>query len=371
MPRRRIGWPQIQDIEGKLAQFKRRNAGRLPDSSVVNMQLAERTGSELMRIEREISTLQDARIALEAQMPVVRAQTSARDHHRRRTRPVTDGTTAHAASAIRKRVRSVRRRSPRYPPDAAGNRRAQRRDGTSDKEATRGQLKKLEAELAALRERYSEDHPDIQRLKRSIAALKASGVKQTTCTSGRKSPAIDSARRPDNPAYIALTTQIEGVKRELNQLAVLRDDLRAQQRTYDARLMQIPEIEREYHDLTRDYENAQTRYREVKAKQMQAEVSQELEKDRKAERFSLGEPAHLPERPVSPNRPAIVLIGVIAALGGGFGLAWLREAFDTSVKGPLELARIATGPDPDCHPLHRDALGASGQAAPDLDGWSA
>ena len=54
------------------------------------------------------------------------------------------------------------------------------------------------------------------------------------------------------------------------------------QRTYDSRLLQIPEIEREYRDLTRDYENAQTRYREVKAKQMQAEVSQELEKDRKA-----------------------------------------------------------------------------------------
>ena len=36
---------------------------------------------------------------------------------------------------------------------------------------------------------------------------------------------------------------------------------------------------------------------------MQAEVAQELEKDRKAERFSLGEPANLPEKPISPNRP--------------------------------------------------------------------
>ena len=61
------------------------------------------------------------------------------------------------------------------------------------------------------------------------------------------------------------------------------------QRTYDARLLQIPDVEREYSELTRDYGNAQTRYREIKAKQMQAEGAVELEKDSKAERFSLGD----------------------------------------------------------------------------------
>jgi uncharacterized protein involved in exopolysaccharide biosynthesis len=217
--------------------------------------------------------------------------------------------------------------------------------GASGKEADTADMKKLEAELVALRERYSEDHPDIQRIKRSLAALKASAIKQAAAPGmADKRAGPDPVQRPDNPAYIALTTQIEGAKRELSQLSALRDDLRAQQRTYDSRLLQIPEIEREYHNLTRDYENARTRYREVKAKQMQAEVSQELEKDRKAERFSLGEPASLPERPFSPNRPAIALIGLIAALGSGLGLAGLRDAFDASVKGPLELARIATVP---------------------------
>ena len=62
---------QIQDIEAKLAQFKRRNAGRLPESSGVNMQLAERTGSELLRIEREMSALQERKLALEAQLPII------------------------------------------------------------------------------------------------------------------------------------------------------------------------------------------------------------------------------------------------------------------------------------------------------------
>ena len=112
-----------------------------------------------------------------------------------------------------------------------------------------------------------------------------------------------------------------------------------------ARLLQIPEIEREYRDLTRDYENAQTRYREVKAKQMQAEVAQELEKDRKAERFSLGEPANLPERPVSPNRLAHRADRPRRLAGQRrSALPGCAILLDPAVKGPLELARIARVP---------------------------
>src|SRR5262249_58706286 len=140
--------------------------------------------------------------------------------------------------------------------------------------------------------------------------------KQNTKHSG-----VAANQGPDNPAYIALASQLENTKRDLLNLSALKEDLRAKQRAYDARLLQIPEIEREYRDLTRDYDNAQTRYRDVRAKQMQAEVAVELEKDRKGERFTLSEQANLPEKPFSPDRPRIMLIGLVASLGGGLGLA--------------------------------------------------
>ena len=206
-----------------------------------------------------------------------------------------------------------------------------------------GNLKELEAELVKLKERYADDHPDVQRLKRSIASLKASDA-TTRVGVARNRPVPDTLQRPDNPVYVALFSQLENTRRELANLAALKEDLRAKQRTYDSRLLQIPEIEREYQDLTRDYDNAQTRYREVRAKQMQAEVAQALEKDRKAERFALSEPATLPERPASPNRLRIALIGLVASLGGEVGLAWLRDLLSPSVKGPYELARIARAP---------------------------
>jgi uncharacterized protein involved in exopolysaccharide biosynthesis len=336
---------QIQAIESKLAEFKRRNVGRMPDSSAVNVQLAERTESELQRVERDMSMLQDRKLSLEAQLALIK-----------HTAPPVTNAVQNRNLTPEERLRALQAQyvsiSAVYGPDHPDVRRLQREiaalkaeTGASGKGDTAEQRKKLEADLAALKERYGDDHPDVQRIQRSIAALEASEVKATTAPRvGDTRPVVDPRQMPDNPAYVLLATQLEGTQRELAHLSSVRDDLRAKQRNYDARLLQIPEVEREYSELTRDYANAQTQYREIKTKQMQAEGAVELEKELKAERFSLGEPANLPQRPLRPNRPAIALVGLVASLGSGLGLALVREAFDSSVKGPLELRRIASVP---------------------------
>jgi succinoglycan biosynthesis transport protein ExoP len=333
---------QIQEIEANLATFKRRNAGRLPDSAPVNMQLADRMQSELLRVEREISMLQERKVYLETQLPLINPNLPAPTN--------TPGETLTAEDRLRTLQAQYASSAARYGADHPDIRRLQREiaalkaevGSSGDADATE-RLSALEAELATLKERYSEDHPDVQRVRRSIAALKASQGNAPRKRSERQL-AGDANQRPGNPAYIALISQLESTKRELVHLSALKEDLRAKQRDYDARLLQIPEIEREYRDLTRDYDNAQARYREVKAKQMQAQVAVELEKDRRAERFTLSEQPNLPQRPISPDRPRIVLGGLVASLGAGLGLAWLRDLFDRSVKGPWTLARIAPVP---------------------------
>ena len=316
----------------------------MPDSSAVNVQLADRTEAELQRVEREMSLLQDRKLSLEAQLAFIKPNVSSVTG----TRGERILTPEERLNALQAQYASI---SGVYGADHPDVRRVQREiaalkaeTGGASKVDAADQLRKLETELAALKERYGDDHPDVQRLNRSIAALTASEAKSGTAPKTVNKRPGDPIQSADNPAYIVLATQLDSAKRELAQLSTLRDDLRAKQRAYDARLLQIPEVEREYSELTRDYGNAQTRYREIKSKQMQAEGAVELEKESKAERFSLGEPANLPQRPFSPNRPAIALIGLVASLGGGLGLAWLREAIDPSVKGPLELARISPAP---------------------------
>jgi uncharacterized protein involved in exopolysaccharide biosynthesis len=329
---------QIGKIEANLADFKRRHAGITPDSSAVNMQLAERTQAEILQNEQNINSLQDRILSLEAQLRVVRPNL-----------PVltdAEGETALTPEArLQALMAEYRRASVLYLPEHPKMRQLRREIGSLKAAAgvsgkgldPSGKLAQLEAELAALKALYADDHPDIRRLERSIATLKASAGSLATAPSA-------ASKAPDNPAYVALTTQLESAKRELAYLSGLRNDLREKQRTYDERLLKIPEIEREYRELTRDYDNAQVRYRQVKAKQMEAEIAQQMEKERKAERFTLMEPASLPVKPISPDRKRIALIGLVASLGSGLGLAWLRDLLNSSVKGPLELARIARVP---------------------------
>ena len=340
---------QIKATEAKLAEFKRRNVGRMPDSSAVNVQLAERTESELQRVERETSLLQDRKLSLEAQLALVKPTVSP-------ALPSATGTAADRSLPPEERLRSLEAQyastSAVYGADHPDVRRMRREiaalkveSGVSGKGDTSEQRQRFEAELASVKERYGDDHPDVQRLKRSIAALESSEVRTGTASKATdRRPAAETPTRPDNPAYVVLAAQLEGVQRELRQLAASKEDLRAKQRAYDSRLLQIPEVEREYRELTRDYENAQVRYREIRTKLMQAEGAVELEKDLKAERFTVGEPANLPQKPFSPDRPRVALVGLLVSLGSGVGLAWLRDVFDRSVKGPLELARIANTP---------------------------
>ncbi len=109
--------------------------------------------------------------------------------------------------------------------------------------------------------------------------------------------------------------------------------------------MKAPAVEKQYSALQRDYTTAQTEYRETKAKLMAAEMSQNLEQGRKGQRFTLVQPPILPEEPVSPNRIAIIFVGLILSAGVGVGVVVLAEAMDESIRGAKQLADV-TGASP-------------------------
>ena len=83
---------------------------------------------------------------------------------------------------------------------------------------------------------------------------------------------------------------------------------------------------------------------------MTAEVGQEMEKERKGEKFTLIDPAILPEEPVSPNRPAIIFLSLVLALGAGVGSAAVAESMDSTIRGAkgimatLQMAPLAVIP---------------------------
>ena len=55
-------------------------------------------------------------------------------------------------------------------------------------------------------------------------------------------------------------------------------------------MARAPAVERDYRALARDLENAQLKYQQIRAKQGEVQISENLESERKGERFTMIEP---------------------------------------------------------------------------------
>jgi LPS O-antigen subunit length determinant protein (WzzB/FepE family) len=93
-------------------------------------------------------------------------------------------------------------------------------------------------------------------------------------------------------------------------------------------------------DMVQELDNTNLRYREVSAREMEAQISQQLEQEKKGERFTLIDPPQEPLEPYSPNRLLIILLGVVLAGLGGFGSVVLAENMDASIHSENAIAAI-------------------------------
>ena len=119
---------------------------------------------------------------------------------------------------------------------------------------------------------------------------------------------------------------------------------------YQARIAAAPLREAELAALTRDYETFQQSYRTLLQKKEESQMSANLEKRQIGEQFKILDPARMPEKPASPDRPRLYLLAMVAALAVGFGAAALMEFLDRTlrseadVRAALNLMVLATVP---------------------------
>jgi uncharacterized protein involved in exopolysaccharide biosynthesis len=322
----RIG-RQIDAIEAKLAAFKRANAGRLPELLQVNMQMRERAQDELDALERRLQTLDDRRVYLESQLTLLKESA-----------PLPAAGTLDPEQRLRLLRNQYASLSGIYAashPDLVRMRREIEALEKSTGAAPLPDPKALEEaknELARLSDRYSAGHPDVVRQQKKVAALEAEAAQ----------PA--QAKKPDNPAYVSFAAQIESVKLEAESLKRRREELRGRIASYNARLEETPAVEQAYRDLVRDHENAVTKYKDIRAKQMEAQVALELEKDRKGERFSLIDPPQYPEKPAQPDRRKLLALALMGSAGAGAGAGMLAESLNRSVKSARALMALLDAP---------------------------
>jgi uncharacterized protein involved in exopolysaccharide biosynthesis len=106
---------------------------------------------------------------------------------------------------------------------------------------------------------------------------------------------------------------------------------------YRSRIELTPAREQDMASLLREYHSTKEGYELLLKKSQEAQQAENLEKRQKGEQFRIIDPARTPEKPFSPDIPKVLLIGLLAGLAGGFGLAFFREQLDRSFHDSVDV----------------------------------
>ncbi len=332
---------KVAELEKKLAEFKERNINNLPEMQQLNIQLMQRSENELRGVDQQLRALEERKIYLTSTLAQISPNTEMISTDGRRILGSKD-----RLKVLQSEYVSLSSSYSPTHPDVIRMKKeiaALRKDvgSTDEAEELRMQIKDLKTKEVAMRERYSVQHPDVKKVERAL--IKAQQALKDV-VKNRKQEEKDSDIDPDNPAYIQLQTQLNAAEGDLKSLRKMQAELKEKLRDFEARLIKSPQVEREYRDLSRDYDNAMGKYKEVKAKQLEAELAEALERENKGERFSLIEPPQIPEKPSKPNRLAILFLGFIFSLAGGVGTVAVAEAMSDAIKDTGGLMQVTGEP---------------------------
>src|SRR5262249_38259373 len=147
----------------------------------------------------------------------------------------------------------------------------------------RAGLVQLKIQLASLRTRYTDEHPDVQALLGQIATLEKS-LPANGSSNGEKDG------------------QLEAVRAEGRTLRARREELDQKIASFQARVEQAPRTEQEMVTLTRDFQKLNENYLALLNKKLDTQLAAKLEQRWQGDRFRILDPANLPEAPFYPNR---------------------------------------------------------------------
>lgn len=193
----------------------------------------------------------------------------------------------------------------------------------------RAKLEKSEATLREFQEIYNSTLPLATRMNEQLVALKME-LSNLLVENTEEHPRVLQTRQ--------LISRLEKQRDEAMEKA--RDagfDIAPEE--YSRLVTSLPRQEQYLAKLRRDYEVDERIYAQLLQRLETAKISQTLEKSDKGTKFLVLEPARLPLAPVKPNKPVILLGGLVVGLGLGIALISLIELSNNSLRN-LDEARL-------------------------------
>jgi polysaccharide chain length determinant protein (PEP-CTERM system associated) len=214
-------------------------------------------------------------------------------------------------------------------------------------------LQRAQAVLAGLRLRYSEDHPDVTRLRAQIeilektAAEKAAPEPQVSAETESATAPPETTPRPslslatmlqeheDRVRNIQVQTQLltdEQTSLEKEKARIL-NDMADSQRRVEA----LPLVDQEFAKVTRDYDNSRANYHKLLNQKKEADLAASMETLEKAERLFVLDKPRVPSKPIKPKREALIGMGCVGGLALGVMLGFALELRRGVLLGEWEL----------------------------------
>ena len=167
------------------------------------------------------------------------------------------------------------------------------------------QLSDLQSQLLSLQARYTDDHPDVIKTKADIAEVKKKLAEINKASADATDTSSDEASATEPPEIRQLRMQVH----QYGDLiaAGTRDQKRLQQEisAYQGSVSLSPVIEEQYKGLMRDYDNAQKSYQDLLANKSKADLTANMTNQSEGERMFNLNPANLPDLPSFPEPLAV------------------------------------------------------------------
>ncbi len=202
------------------------------------------------------------------------------------------------------------------------------------------QLATLQAQLISLQAHYTDDYPDVVKTKRDIAEVQRKLDEINAAAANPASVATDKENLAEPPEIRQLRMQIHQYEQLITQGTREQQRLQDQIKVLQGRVALSPAIEEEYKELTRDYDTAQKFYEDRLANKKQAEMQVAAVQEQQGETMSVLNPADLPDAPSFPNRIMFAGGGFVGGLMLGLGLAIWLEMRDTSLRTENDVVAV-------------------------------
>ena len=263
---------QLNEAEARLAAFKRENVGMMPGEG----------GDYYTRLQQEVQRLE----GIEEEIRLTRQR---RDELRRQL----DG----------------------EEPLAAG---AGESSTVIDAEITQ-----YEEQLATLRLRFTDSHPDVIQVLSVLDGLRAQREQLLASPTGSSVSMPNMSSLDMNPVYQQMKMNFNQSEIDLRELESQRNSQARRVNQLRQRVDTIPEVEAELKRLVRNNEVTRSQYDQLLRRLEQAKLSGAAEESKEDVKFRIIDPPSVSAEPVGPNRPLLTTGALLLALAGAVAVSFL------------------------------------------------